>query len=1175
MMTVSKLIRIIAMMAVLPICQLCVITSAPASVVGYWRLDETNGMTASDDSPNGGHDGTLVNWAGDNWWWMPGQRMNALYFDGTANSYIHVPNHAALQITGDLTIALWVKPAALPVGYNRFMWVDKCYGGEFGLWQYFDSCVILIQGKEYNSGQYYSAKVIAEGKIVPKEWQHVAVTRNMATREIKGYLNGVLQNTCIYPDNAAYSLPRTTSNPVRIGANWCTPYFEGLLDDVLIADHAFTPEEVATLYHFHAARGWWDMNEGVGTIAEDFSDYAHVGAIYGATRVAGHPEENGYFTNALHFDGDNDYVDFRTGGATAPNLSFTGTDPWTLTAWVRWADNPTNTYEYWIGKIGGYEQFIITTISGGKIMFRQDGGSYATLMSTGYLAHKNQWAHHAYVADGAGYLSFYLNGALQSTVTANTQFHLDRIGIPYTWGPGKYHFFGDMDKIRMHSRALSADEILAMQPLSAYANQTYYTDESEGYAVAKLKISAIGELAANCYLVSKNSAGNELGAHVTPGLETDVPFNAALLPVGVNAITIELRKNSGIQERLAMTTINVTKRAPKPGYEVKVDRKHGRVLRNGAPFFPIGVYMYNIPAAAAADFNTVSDAGFNTIIHWNFKEGDPAIAATYMQAAANAGLLAVDTHQAYDELSFAGIYKYNIAPYDYPYPYQSFWDAYHYTTQGYLENMGYPYNTSLYTSDKRSIITQAVEYARNEPNLLAYYTFDEPNSNQVAAGQDLYQATNERDGYHPTFCLYTTIPEGDQYTDWGDILGVDPYWTPPAATLHTVAGRVWYAAERARQDKKALWIVPMSQFWSGCTKRACLPDEQYCQTYLSLIHGAKGILFWHYTVYHRDSWIALTNMAYELNVLADFMVAPDIQQHIAYSEWSASAQAYIPDCFYPPAGMYPDIHLCLRKADTGGYVLLAANAKHHPVNVTFNIAGLGNVSVSCPFSQYSATAVNGEFSDQLAGFGRRAYMFAGTLPEPVAIQVQMTAQPDVNPEPTPYTRYGRTGYKNLMQNPTLEDNTLPNWPDYSWPIKAPNPRISEPNQAMGLATITDATGLPANSGPQCMQVINPTVTTNGFYFWLMPQHTVAGGQNYTFSAYLKTDGAKQVRIGSSLLGSTTFTVGTTWERRSITKNIPPNWTSNNLFYIYLCEQGTLSVEAVQLEAGDTATVFEP
>src|SRR5262245_31987300 len=81
--------------------------SGQVDLIAHWQLDENSGTATADTTANR-NDGTLTNGP----IWAPGYIGNALSFDGV-NDYVQVPNSASLGITTDITLAAWVKRAAL------------------------------------------------------------------------------------------------------------------------------------------------------------------------------------------------------------------------------------------------------------------------------------------------------------------------------------------------------------------------------------------------------------------------------------------------------------------------------------------------------------------------------------------------------------------------------------------------------------------------------------------------------------------------------------------------------------------------------------------------------------------------------------------------------------------------------------------------------------------------------------------------------------------------------------------------------------------------------------------------------------------------------------------------------------------------------------------------------
>ncbi|MHC4507158.1 MAG: SUMF1/EgtB/PvdO family nonheme iron enzyme, partial [Planctomycetota bacterium] len=75
-------------------------------LVGHWRFDEGTGTTARDSSGRSNH-GTVKGGAN----WAKGRISGALAFDGE-DDFVSIPDEADLDITGDITVAAWIKVRA-------------------------------------------------------------------------------------------------------------------------------------------------------------------------------------------------------------------------------------------------------------------------------------------------------------------------------------------------------------------------------------------------------------------------------------------------------------------------------------------------------------------------------------------------------------------------------------------------------------------------------------------------------------------------------------------------------------------------------------------------------------------------------------------------------------------------------------------------------------------------------------------------------------------------------------------------------------------------------------------------------------------------------------------------------------------------------------------------------
>lgn len=87
--------------------------SFSTSLVGYWKFDETTGLSAADSSPYT-NTAQLGNYPGDDTQWVTGQIGGALTFVAASREYVVVPQHPAA--TNTLTVSLGPMPIPVPPG---------------------------------------------------------------------------------------------------------------------------------------------------------------------------------------------------------------------------------------------------------------------------------------------------------------------------------------------------------------------------------------------------------------------------------------------------------------------------------------------------------------------------------------------------------------------------------------------------------------------------------------------------------------------------------------------------------------------------------------------------------------------------------------------------------------------------------------------------------------------------------------------------------------------------------------------------------------------------------------------------------------------------------------------------------------------------------------------------
>lgn len=217
---------------------------------GYWKFDEGSGDVVSDESSyaNDGilGDGTCSPGSGScpTWSSVDCKVGNCLLFDGI-DDYITVLDSDSLDVTGYLTIELWIKMNS--IGGTQFF-VEKGANDwdNYG----FHMCVGDELSFEYRnpSGVYnhYSTSEGTEIDLQPNVWYHIAIVFD--NNYVRLYRNGEE----VHVDNANGDL-LTNDNDLLIGKqNYgaSSRHFHGIMDEVRIWNRALSPDEIYNSWTF-------------------------------------------------------------------------------------------------------------------------------------------------------------------------------------------------------------------------------------------------------------------------------------------------------------------------------------------------------------------------------------------------------------------------------------------------------------------------------------------------------------------------------------------------------------------------------------------------------------------------------------------------------------------------------------------------------------------------------------------------------------------------------------------------------------------------------------------------------------------------------------------------------------------------------------------------------------
>ncbi|MFH0804487.1 MAG: LamG-like jellyroll fold domain-containing protein [Candidatus Zambryskibacteria bacterium] len=406
-----------------------------------------------------------------------GQGLN---FQGSGD-YIDGSFNANVLFTGAATGCAWAKADTLSNS-----------GG-------FQDLILVYPGSEYEATgmQYYLAVkndgtvesgwtpdnsnfehyVSAAGVITTGKWYHICAVRT-STSNVDLYVNG---SAIADTPSGNFAIPSGVGQVV-ISSSDSTYDWNGPIDDVRIYNRALSASEVKRLYNMGAEAlkiksptssltnglvGYWtfDGSKISGANATDSSPAGtNTGTITGATKTIGK------IGQTLSFDGTNDQVNI--GNVT----SFDNISPLTVSLWAY----PRST--------GASQAFISTAVGCCSLtgtdtgwFFGQDnysgnptqlsfsiaysGGNDLYLQTATNVATLNQWNHFVVTWDGtATGAHIYKNGTevgysqAQASSGSRTDDSSTNLVIGEDRG-GANDFTGNLDDVRIYSRALSADEV--------------------------------------------------------------------------------------------------------------------------------------------------------------------------------------------------------------------------------------------------------------------------------------------------------------------------------------------------------------------------------------------------------------------------------------------------------------------------------------------------------------------------------------------------------------------------------------------------------------------------------------------------------------------------------------------------------------------------------------------
>lgn len=215
-------------------------------LVGYWSFDEGSGTLAADSSGFG--DTATLN-TGATWTTNAVLGTSALLLNAASASSASVPDSTALEISGDLTISMWVKHNGLPTTNSWMYYLEKGQNSQenygFGAYSDTNGTRLFFEFVDATGASRYYSQGISSLLLNTTTWRHVAVVFDHTHGQLSFYIKGQLVSTL----PVAQSLT-VAANPLYIGQQNIAGfefYMDGSIDDLRIYNRALTASEINAL----------------------------------------------------------------------------------------------------------------------------------------------------------------------------------------------------------------------------------------------------------------------------------------------------------------------------------------------------------------------------------------------------------------------------------------------------------------------------------------------------------------------------------------------------------------------------------------------------------------------------------------------------------------------------------------------------------------------------------------------------------------------------------------------------------------------------------------------------------------------------------------------------------------------------------------------------------------
>ncbi len=660
--------------------------------------------------------------------------------------------------------------------------------------------------------------------------------------------------------------------------------------------------------------------------------------------------------------------------------------------------------------------------------------------------------------------------------------------------------------------------------LSAFLDRNYYTTEREAKII--LEFGGLDKNKKYRLKVDGYILENPIRKILDNVDKAELKISLSKIPHGCFKLKVYLIEAN--KKLLEDATVFLKKWPPLPpsAHEIKINRENISVLKDGKPFFPVGII-----AVPPERMEECAKAGFNTVVRWGRVRGlkkrylkikdakkKREFVKQYLDAAQKAGLFVIEW-----PMMFSGRETCKRVSYE---------------------------------SAVQFINSQGVflfDILKNHPATIAYFSIDEPYFSSADTCRFLYNNFCRLDPYHPVYINF--LPGKIFGPDTYDIAGIDHYTMGGEIRNNEseVYKHVRNVVESVSKYRKPVWHIPLAEIFSK-SKRLMNGKLQLLQGYLAIIGGAQGIIWFRWSPLLDDNWHGMKQFVKEVNQLTPILTDKTPKQTVAYFD----------------DNMTDTVKVLIKNHDGKSY-LICANADAAPVIAAFTLPGGITGKAVCRFENRKINMSGHQFTDKFSGYARHVYELSHPWPENGILELFVKNVKRVAPVKKEINI--TNGKRNMILNSGFEVEWDSGWPKCWY---------------MGSTGHLPAGLIPGYWGIQNQNVYDGKYSffmnwrgdngANRIYqtpIW----HMFLPRGDYVFSAYLKAS-RKNTKVAFAIgyqkrMPEHVLNVGTEWKRYSAIFHIR-NYIKGSRCSpkILLLDKGKLWIDNIQLETGSKASEYE-